>query len=139
MRDKRMFQLSSGPRGKYVYHRSPSGRKVTRNVPNSVVTKNDAVRFLRESGGRGATRAQTPTKYVSINRNEAIALMKAAFKVRGLEDGIIEVTNDSPVRCEVHGVETTWGQLDPLAQLSIEAGIDTEADLPCLLLGERHE
>ena len=66
MRDKRMFQLSSGPRGKYVYHRSPSGRKVTRNVPNSVVTKNDAVRFLRESGGRGATRAQTPTKYVMI-------------------------------------------------------------------------
>ena len=65
MRDKRMFQLSSGPRGKYVYHRSPSGRKVTRNVPNSVVTKNDAVRFLRESGGRGATRA-TPARPVPV-------------------------------------------------------------------------
>jgi len=69
MRDPRKFQLTSGPRGKYVYHRSPSGRKVTRNVPNSVVTKNDAVRFLRESGGRGAT-LPTPSvggpKYIVI-------------------------------------------------------------------------
>jgi hypothetical protein len=46
MRNKRLFQLTSGPRGKYVYHRSPSGRKVTRNVPNSVITKNDAMRYL---------------------------------------------------------------------------------------------
>jgi hypothetical protein len=68
MRDPRKFQLTSGPRGKYVYHRSPSGRKVTRNVPNSVMTKNDAVRFLRESGGRGAAHAPTPSgpKYIVI-------------------------------------------------------------------------
>lgn len=45
MRTKR-FQLSVGPRGKSVYHRSPSGRKVVRSVPNSVMTKNNAVRFL---------------------------------------------------------------------------------------------
>jgi hypothetical protein len=69
MRDPRKFQLTSGPRGKYVYHRSPSGRKVTRNVPNSVMTKNDAVRFLRQSGGRGAPRlAPTPggPKFIMI-------------------------------------------------------------------------
>lgn len=45
MRTKR-FQLSVGPRGKSVYHRSPSGRKVVLAVPNSVMTKNNAVRFL---------------------------------------------------------------------------------------------
>ena len=70
MRDPRKFQLTSGPRGKYVYHRSPSGRKVTRNVPNSVVTKNDAVRFLRQSGGRPAPRlAPTPggPKFIMID------------------------------------------------------------------------
>lgn len=66
MRDPRRFQLTSGPRGKYVYHRSPSGRKVTRNVPNSVVTKNDAVRFLIESGGRGATRSTGGPKFIVI-------------------------------------------------------------------------
>ena len=77
MRDPRKFQLTSGPRGKYVYHRSPSGRKVTRNVPNSVVTKNDAVRFLHQSGGRGAPRlAPTPggPKFIMIDgRRVALA------------------------------------------------------------------
>ena len=61
MRDPRKFQLTSGPRGKVVYHRSPSGRKVTRNVPNTVVTKQDAVKFLQESGGRGFTRPRETT------------------------------------------------------------------------------
>ena len=59
MRDPRLFQLRPGPGGgKVVYHRSPSGRKATRNVPNTVVTKKNAVRFLQETGGRGLPRAQ---------------------------------------------------------------------------------
>lgn len=60
MRDPRLFQLRPGPGGgKVVYHRSPSGRKATRNVPNTVVTKRNAVRFLQETGGRGLPRGQT--------------------------------------------------------------------------------
>jgi len=59
MRDPRLFQLRPGPGGgKVVYHRSPSGRKATRNVPNTVVTKRNAVRFLQETGGRGLPRGQ---------------------------------------------------------------------------------
>jgi len=67
MRDPRRFQLTSGPGGKVVYHRSPSGRKTTRNVPDSVVTKINAVRFLQETGGRGQTRAKT-----AHNRKETV-------------------------------------------------------------------
>ncbi len=66
MRDPRKFQLTSGPRGKYVYHRSPSGRKVTRNVPNTVVTKNDAVRFFRETNGRPYTRTASGFRFLMI-------------------------------------------------------------------------
>ena len=45
IREKK-FKIAVGPRGKYVYHRSPSGRKVTRGIPNSVMTKNNAVKHL---------------------------------------------------------------------------------------------
>jgi predicted Ser/Thr protein kinase len=68
MRDPRLFQLNPVPGGgKVVYHRSPSGRKVTRNVPNTVVTKRNAVRFLQETGGRGQPRTKavaTATKFI---------------------------------------------------------------------------
>lgn len=40
------------------------------------------------------------------------------------------------VRCEAHGVTTTWGELDPIQRLAVEEGIDTLDDLPCLLLPE---
>ena len=62
MRDPRLFQLNPVPGGgKVVYHRSPSGRKVTRNVPNTILTKRNAVRFLQETGGRGQPRARGAT------------------------------------------------------------------------------
>jgi len=62
MRDPRRFQLNPVPGGgKVVYHRSPSGRKVTRNVPNTILTKRNAVRFLQETGGRGQPRARGAT------------------------------------------------------------------------------
>lgn len=38
------------------------------------------------------------------------------------------------VRCEVHGVVTTWGALNPIQRLAVEDGLDTADDLPCLLL-----
>ena len=41
------FKLVTDPvKGKYVYHRSPSGRKKTLGVPNTVMTKNNAVAWL---------------------------------------------------------------------------------------------
>lgn len=40
---------------------------------------------------------------------------------------------DDEVKCEVHGTVTTWGALDPIQQLAVEAGLDTVADMPCLL------
>lgn len=37
------------------------------------------------------------------------------------------------VRCDSHGIVTTWGALDPIQQLAVEDGIDTVDELPCLL------
>lgn len=47
--------------------------------------------------------------------------------------------NDDEVRCEDHGVVTTWGALDPIQQLAVEAGLDTTQDLPCILLSRKAE
>lgn len=41
------------------------------------------------------------------------------------------------VRCEEHGVVTTWGALTAIQQLAVEDGLDTTSDLPCLLSPER--
>jgi len=41
------------------------------------------------------------------------------------------------VRCETHNVTTTWGALDPVQQLALSEGLDTTADLPCLLRPKR--
>lgn len=38
------------------------------------------------------------------------------------------------VKCEIHGVVTTWGALDPIQRLACEESLDTTPDLPCLLL-----
>lgn len=67
MRDPRKFQLTSGPRGKYVYHISPSGRKVTRNVPNTVMTKVDAMHFFIDTNGRPYRRPNAATRYFMKN------------------------------------------------------------------------
>jgi hypothetical protein len=40
------------------------------------------------------------------------------------------------VKCEVHGVVTTWGALNGIQQMAVESGIDTVAEMPCLLLPE---
>ena len=37
------------------------------------------------------------------------------------------------VRCETHGTVTTWGALDAFQRMSLEEGLDTTADLKCLL------
>jgi hypothetical protein len=38
------------------------------------------------------------------------------------------------VKCETHGVVTTWGDLDPIQQLAFAEGIDTVETSRCLLL-----
>ncbi len=40
---------------------------------------------------------------------------------------------ESEIRCDVHGIVTTWGELDAIQQLAVEEGIDTAEDLECLL------
>lgn len=37
------------------------------------------------------------------------------------------------VRCETHGVVTTWGALDPIQRLAVEEGLDTAVDHDCIL------
>jgi hypothetical protein len=37
------------------------------------------------------------------------------------------------VKCEIHGVVTTWGALNPIQQLAVEEGLDTLDNLPCIL------
>jgi hypothetical protein len=44
-----------------------------------------------------------------------------------------EPKDTDEVFCETHNFRTTWGKLDAIQQLSVEEGIDTLPDLPCLL------
>lgn len=41
------------------------------------------------------------------------------------------------VRCDTHGVVTTWGKLDAIQQLAVEEGLDTSPELECLLSPNR--
>jgi len=47
--------------------------------------------------------------------------------------GRIKVRDDSEITCEVHGIKVRYGDLDAIQKLAFEEGIDTLADLPCLL------
>lgn len=40
------------------------------------------------------------------------------------------------VECPTHGVEVLWGDLSPIAKLSVEEGLDTVEDCECLLLSK---
>jgi hypothetical protein len=42
------------------------------------------------------------------------------------------------VKCETHGFVTTWGELDSFQKMACVEGLDTTADLPCLLAPRRH-
>jgi hypothetical protein len=48
-----------------------------------------------------------------------------------------KVRNSDEVRCETHGVVTTWGDLDGLQQQCVIDGIDTDVSLECLLSPSR--
>lgn len=51
-----------------------------------------------------------------------------------MEDGTRYTPKDTDeVRCEAHSIVTTWGALDAIQQLAISAGLDTTADLPCIM------
>jgi len=64
---------------------------------------------------------------------EVPGLRESGMKLK-LEDGKTLKPEDwMEVRCEVHSLVTTWGALDPIQQLAVEAGLDTFPELPCLL------
>lgn len=56
-----------------------------------------------------------------------------SVKLKGRR-GRYDPKDGDEVRCDTHGVSTTWGQLDPIQRLAVEEGIDVTDDLPCLLL-----
>ena len=62
--------------------------------------------------------------------------MTVAIRLEGRRKPYVPKDTDE-VRCEVHGVVTTWGQLDGIQRLALEDGIDTDKDLPCLLAPSR--
>ena len=39
------------------------------------------------------------------------------------------------VRCEEHGVVTTWGELDCIGKLAVESGLDSTTE--CLLIARK--
>ena len=55
-----------------------------------------------------------------------------AIKLEGVKKPY-EPKDTDEVRCETHGVVTTWGALDPIQRVACEEGLDTTQDLPCLL------
>lgn len=58
-----------------------------------------------------------------------------SVKLEGVDDPY-EPKDSDEVRCEIHGVVTTWGALTPIQQLAVKEGIDTIESLPCMLLPE---
>ena len=44
-----------------------------------------------------------------------------------------EPKDTDEVRCDVHGVVTTWGALDAIQKLAVEECLDVSPELPCLL------
>lgn len=55
-----------------------------------------------------------------------------------MEGGSLFEPNDSTeVRCNEHGIVTTWGSLDPIQQLAVMEGLDVLAGELCLLAPER--
>ena len=55
-----------------------------------------------------------------------------SVKLQGVK-GVYHPKDSDEVRCDVHGVVTTWGALDPFQQLALESGLDSRADMRCLL------
>lgn len=55
-----------------------------------------------------------------------------SVKLRGLKRRYNPKDSDE-VRCDEHGVVTTWGDLDALQRLAVEEGIDTFGDQTCIL------
>lgn len=55
------------------------------------------------------------------------------MKVEGRAEPF-EPKDSDIISCEVHGVVTTWGKLDPIQRLAVEEGIDTVPELTCLLV-----
>lgn len=54
------------------------------------------------------------------------------MKVEG-RDEPFEPKDSDIISCDVHGVFTTWGKLDPIQRLAVEEGIDTGPEFTCLL------
>ena len=48
-----------------------------------------------------------------------------------LDSGTYEPKDTDSVVCEKHNIRTVWGELSPIAQMAVEAGIDTDDE--CLL------
>lgn len=55
-----------------------------------------------------------------------------AVKLEGRR-GLYYPKDSDEVRCESHGVVTTWGALTPIQKMAVEEGIDFNDDLPCIL------
>jgi hypothetical protein len=55
-----------------------------------------------------------------------------SIKLQGVKKRY-EPKDSDEVKCEVHGVVTTWGALDEIQRIALESGLDTVAGLPCLL------
>jgi len=41
------------------------------------------------------------------------------------------------VFCHIHGITTTWGELDAVQRLALSEGLDTTSNFPCLLKPRR--
>jgi len=98
VREKR-FKIAVGPRGKYVYHRSPSGRKVTRGVPNSVMTKNNAVKHLTMFpvlNRRPPPRALPPVNERTLHCG-SLKYLKGLRKIGAGRQGVIFAANRNPL------------------------------------------
>lgn len=52
-----------------------------------------------------------------------------------LENGkTLKLKADTEITCETHGIKVTYGSLDPIQKMAFEEGLDTTADIPCLLV-----
>jgi len=62
-----------------------------------------------------------------------VSVDETQITLRGEGGKLIPVTDETEIKCDTHGLVTTWGDLDDIQRLAVEEGIDVLDDMPCLL------
>jgi hypothetical protein len=62
--------------------------------------------------------------------------MKTEEELISANTALLVHGDDTIITCDVHGLTKRWGDIPSLGQIGVLAGLDTVADLPCIMSGD---